>query len=131
MPNESCPGKPFDAPDIGAFYFEDALEALAEAGCDIGGIGVTLQPRQSREAAALAGGLQVYAGRPAADSARAFRGFAGGPEAGPTAGPEAGPTAGPGNAAPRREFRVVRYKADLSGGRPVYDILLTRVSAPA
>ena len=123
MPNESCPGKPFDAPDIGAFYFEDALEALAEAGCDIGGIGVTLQPRQSREAAALAGGLQVYAGRPAADSARAFRGFAG--------GPEAGPTAGPGNAAPRREFRVVRYKADLSGGRPVYDILLTRVSPPA
>ena len=43
-----------DAPDVGAFYFEDAAETLARSGYHIGRVEFTLPPRQQSEAAALA-----------------------------------------------------------------------------
>ena len=44
-----------DAPDVGAFYFEDAAKVLAGSGCVLGRLVFTLPPRQSEESAALGG----------------------------------------------------------------------------
>ena len=45
---------PRDAPDVGAFYFEDALAVLAQSGFRAGRVDFTLPPGQSDKAAALA-----------------------------------------------------------------------------
>ncbi|MDR3121815.1 MAG: hypothetical protein LBU58_10870 [Clostridiales bacterium] len=66
-----------DAPDVGAFYFQDAVGALKEAGFTIGRIEFTLPPRERRRAEGLAASSDAAAGETAgaavsADACRAL-----------------------------------------------------------
>jgi hypothetical protein len=92
-------GSPPNAPDIGAFYFEDALAAVAESGGLVGDAEFTLPPRQSGEAAALTAEYRKC-----------------------IAEMPAGAIAG---RVPPRKFRVVRFKARRVNDIMTYDLLLT------
>ena len=94
-----------NAPDVGAFYFEDALELFEMSGRLIGRVEFTLPPRQSGEAANLS---DLFNRR---DNSRPYEPLR--------------------RILEPRKYRVVRCTANGCDqeGNPVYDLLLTTARA--
>jgi len=91
-----------NAPEVGAFYFEEAVKILTDGGCKIGGVEFVLQPRLRNEAIELAERFNAYL--------------------------SAGDYDSPLGEMPEKVFRVIRcrYERDDPQGNPVFSLLLTK-----
>ena len=118
-----------DAPNVGAFYFEDAADVITRSGYRIGRIEITRAPRRPYGTSADAGtGADVGIDAGAGTGADAGTGIDAGAGTGADVGIDAGIDVAAISDIPHGKYRVVRYNISRSAhsDEPSYNLLITK-----